>query len=60
MSKGPSSSPESLETTGVGVDLQRLVLDSDHYDAFMHVLDNPPAPGPKLRSLMRRVSTWRK
>jgi len=45
MSKGPSSSPESLETTGVGVDLQRLVLDSDHYDAFMHVLDNPPSAG---------------
>jgi uncharacterized protein (DUF1778 family) len=26
---------------------------------FMHALDNPPAPGPKLRSLLRRVPAWR-
>ncbi len=40
---------------------QRLFgLDSQRYDAFMHVLDNPPAPGPKLRSLLRRVPAWKK
>ena len=40
---------------------QRLfVLDSVRYDAFMNALDTPPAPGPKLRSLLRRVPAWRK
>jgi uncharacterized protein (DUF1778 family) len=40
---------------------QRLfVLDADRYDAFIHALDNPPAPGPKLRSLLRRVPAWKK
>lgn len=38
---------------------QRLFsLDPERYDAFMQVLDNPPAPGPKLRSLLRRVPAW--
>ena len=40
---------------------QRLfVLDSKRYDAFLNALDHPPAPGPKLRSLLRRVPAWRK
>ena len=40
---------------------QRLfVLEPERFDAFMHALDNPPAPGPKLRSLLRRVPAWRK
>jgi len=40
---------------------QRLfVLDGDRYDAFMEALDNPPAPGPRLRSLLRRVPAWQK
>ena len=39
---------------------QRLfALDPDRYDAFVHALDNPPAPGPKLRALLRRVPAWR-
>jgi uncharacterized protein (DUF1778 family) len=42
------------------VDQRLFVLDADRYDAFMHALDNPPAPGPKLRSLLRRVPAWRK
>ncbi len=42
------------------LDQRLFVLDSDRYDAFMHALDNPPAPGPKLRSLLRRVPAWRK
>ena len=40
---------------------QRLFsLDANRYDAFMSALDNPPAPGPKLRSLLRRVPAWQK
>jgi uncharacterized protein (DUF1778 family) len=40
---------------------QRLFrLDAERYDAFMQALDNPPAPGPKLRSLLRRVPAWQK
>jgi len=42
------------------LDQQLFVLDSERYNAFMHALDNPPAPGPKLRSLLRRVPAWRK
>jgi uncharacterized protein (DUF1778 family) len=42
------------------LDQRLFTLDSDRYDAFMHALDNPPAPGPKLRSLLRRVQAWRR
>lgn len=42
------------------LDQRLFVLDTDRYDAFMHALDNPPAPGSKLRSLLRRVPAWRK
>ena len=42
------------------LDQRLFVLDAKRYDAFMHALDNPPAPGPKLRSLLRRVPAWRK
>lgn len=38
---------------------QRLfVLAPERYREFMQALDNPPAPGPKLRSLLRRVPAW--
>ena len=40
---------------------QRLFeLDSSRYDVFLHALDNPPPPGPKLRALLRRVPAWGK
>jgi uncharacterized protein (DUF1778 family) len=42
------------------LDQRLFVLDPDRYDAFMHALDHPPAPGPKLRSLLRRVPAWQK
>src|SRR3954464_207788 len=42
------------------LDQQLFVLDSERYDAFVHALDNASAPGPKLRSLLRRVPAWRK
>lgn len=41
------------------LDQRLFALDADRYDAFMDALDNPPAPGPKLRSLLRRVPAWR-
>ena len=40
---------------------QRLFgLDAKRYDSFMRALDNPPAPGAKLKSLLRRVPAWQK
>jgi uncharacterized protein (DUF1778 family) len=42
------------------LDQRLFVLNSERYDAFMHALDNPPAPGPRLRSLLRRVPAWQK
>jgi uncharacterized protein (DUF1778 family) len=42
------------------LDQRLFVLDSERYDAFVHALDNPPAPGPKLRSLLRRAPAWQK
>ena len=51
---------ESARKVAIDVLLdQRLfVLDPQRYDAFVHALDNPPAPGSKLRSLLRRVPAW--
>jgi uncharacterized protein (DUF1778 family) len=37
------------------LDRRLFVLDPDEHRAFMHALDNPPAPGPKLRALLRRT-----
>jgi uncharacterized protein (DUF1778 family) len=42
------------------LDQRLFVLDPARYDAFVHALDNPPAPGPKLRSLLRRAPAWEK
>jgi uncharacterized protein (DUF1778 family) len=51
---------ESARKVAIDVLLdQRLfVLDADRYDAFVEALDNAPAPGPKLRSLLRRAPAW--
>jgi uncharacterized protein (DUF1778 family) len=48
------------QAVDVLADQRLLVLGSERYDAFLDALDNPPAPGPKLRSLLRRVPAWRK
>ena len=42
------------------LDQRLFVLDADRYDAFINALDNPPAPGPKLRALLRRTPAWQK
>ncbi len=53
---------ESARRHAIDVLLDRrlFTLDSDSYDRFIHALDNPPAPGPKLRSLLRRTPAWRR
>ena len=53
---------ESARAQAINVLLdQRLFqLDSERFDCFVHALDNPPAPGSKLRSLLRRVPAWEK
>ena len=50
----------SARTAAVDVLLdQRLfTLDPAQYDAFVDALDNPPKPGPKLRSLLQRKPAW--
>ena len=52
---------ESARRQAIDVLLDRrlFALDPDRYDAFTRALDDPPAPGPKLRSLLRRVPAWR-
>jgi uncharacterized protein (DUF1778 family) len=51
---------ESARQAAIDVLLdQRLfLLDPARYDAFARALDNPPAPGPKLRALLRRRPAW--
>jgi uncharacterized protein (DUF1778 family) len=44
----------------VVLDQRLFVLDPKQYDAFVDALDNPPAPGPKLRALLRRTPAWAK
>lgn len=40
------------------LDQRLFALDDARYDAFVHALDNPPAPGPKLRALLGRKPAW--
>ena len=51
---------ESARALAIDVLLdQRLfVLDPGRYERFMQALDNPPAPGVKLRALLRRTPAW--
>jgi uncharacterized protein (DUF1778 family) len=48
------------EAIDVLLDQRLFSLESDRYDAFMQALDNPPAAGPKLKSLLRRAPAWKK
>lgn len=52
---------ESARASAIDVLLdQRLfTLDEKRYAAFLEALDNPPAPGPKLRKLMQRTPAWK-
>ncbi len=40
------------------LDQRLFVLDAERHEAFVHALDNPPAPGPKLRALLKRTPAW--
>lgn len=48
------------EAIDVLLDQRFFVIDPERFDAFVEALDNPPPPGPKLRSLLRRVPAWEK
>lgn len=52
---------ESARQVAIDVLLdQRLfVLDPDRHGLFVDALDHPPAPGPKLRALLRRSPSWK-
>lgn len=48
------------EAIDVLLDQRLFVLDAERFDGFMQALDNPPAPGKKLKALLRRVPAWQK
>lgn len=48
------------EAIDVLLDQRLFALNAAQYDVFAKALDNPPAPGPKLRALMRRTPAWRR
>jgi uncharacterized protein (DUF1778 family) len=64
MSKQHSSSKQGADAPAVEMtqlaDTIDFVLDPDLYEVFVRMLDDPPAPGPSLPSLLRRVPVWRK
>lgn len=51
---------ESARAQAIDVLLdQRLfVLDNARFDSFVRSLDDPPAPGPKLKALLKRSPAW--
>lgn len=51
---------ESARRRAIDVLLDRrlFALDPDRFDEFVRTLDDPPEPGPKLRSLLRRRPAW--
>lgn len=40
------------------LDQRLFVLDAARYEAFVQALDTSPAPGRKLRALLRRTPAW--
>ena len=48
------------QAVDVLLDQRLFTLDPERYDAFMQGLDKPPAPGPKLKALLRRTPAWQK
>lgn len=51
---------ESARRSAIDVLLDRRLFTAEpgRYDAFVETLDNPPTPGPKLRSLLRKRPAW--
>ena len=48
------------EAIEVLLERRLFALEAPQYDAFLDVLDNPPPPGPRLQSLLRRKPAWEK
>ena len=48
-----------LHAMDVLLDQRLFMLGAERHDAFVHALDNPPAPGPRLRALLRRAPAWK-
>ncbi|ACB79520.1 DUF1778 domain-containing protein [Methylorubrum populi] len=48
------------EAIDVLLDRRLFTLEPERYDAFVRTLDEPPAPGPKLRALLRRIPAWQR
>lgn len=46
--------------TDVVLDQRLFALEGAGYDAFVKALDRPPAPGAKLKNLLRRKPAWKK
>ena len=42
------------------LDQRLFVLDAASFDAFVEALDRPPAPGPKLHTLLHRQPSWKR
>lgn len=42
------------------LDQRLFALEPAAFDRFAAALDDPPPPGPKLRSLLRRTPAWRR
>jgi uncharacterized protein (DUF1778 family) len=53
---------ESARRQAVDVLLDRRLyrLEPERFETFVDALENPPAPGPKLRALLKRTPAWRK
>jgi len=47
-----------VEAIDVLLDQRLFVLDDAQYEAFVQALDNPPAPGPRLKALLKRAPAW--
>ncbi|MGC2854977.1 DUF1778 domain-containing protein [Novispirillum sp. DQ9] len=57
MAQSRTASPKPAAADAL-LDQRLFSLRSEDHEAFVQTLDVPPAPGPKLRALLRRVPTW--
>ncbi|MES2130184.1 MAG: DUF1778 domain-containing protein [Pseudomonadota bacterium] len=48
------------QAINVLLDQRLFAMQPENHDAFLLALEHPPAPGPKLRSLLRRVPAWKR
>lgn len=46
------------QATDVLLDQRLVALDPEAHDAFLQVLDNPPAPTDRLKALFRARAPW--